>query len=231
MQKTIFVVDDIGTNLYVAKDALKNHFDVVLLSSASEMFESLENITPDLILLDVEMPEMDGFEAIKLLQANKKYSKIPVIFYTSLTDNESESKGLELGAVDYIAKPCSSPLLIKRITNYLSIKEQDSKPAISTKYAKTFLNSTKKNIARIEDVLVKNGSYNFEDMLMYTVNIDSIKNALIGIGESELSVIAAKLERGARNKDTEMISTETPELLDGLHSLIEKLNTIISNEK
>jgi putative two-component system response regulator len=88
------------------------------------MFEILEQVLPDLILLDVDMPDMNGFEAIMRLKADRRYSGIPVIFLTSKNDEQSEMKGLALGAADYIFKPFSPPLLTKRIENQLLIDQQ-----------------------------------------------------------------------------------------------------------
>jgi putative two-component system response regulator len=87
--------------------------------SAKIMFDLLEDVVPDMILLDIEMPEMDGYDAIKRLKANPKTWDIPVIFLTSKTDMGSELEGLSLGAIDYVAKPFSAPLLLKRIENHL----------------------------------------------------------------------------------------------------------------
>jgi len=123
MQKTIFVVDDSSTNLAMAEEALEKHYLVITLSSANKMFTAMEKITPDLILLDIEMPEMDGFAAIKHLKANPHYEKIPVIFLTSLTEPKVEAEGIELGAVDFILKPFSEPVLLNRIKNHLEIDQ------------------------------------------------------------------------------------------------------------
>ena len=123
MPKTIFVVDDNITNLSVAEEALENHYAVITLSSALKMFAILEKVTPDLILLDIEMPQMNGFEAMKLLKANDPYAEIPVIFLTAMSDADNEAYGIELGAVDFIAKPFSVPVLLNRIKNHLHIDE------------------------------------------------------------------------------------------------------------
>ena len=123
MQKTIFVVDDSATNLARADEALEEQYLVITLSSAVKMFAALGKITPDLILLDIEMPEMNGFEAIELLKSSDTYAEIPVIFLTSLSETENEARGIELGAVDFIAKPFSSPVLLNRIKNHLFIDE------------------------------------------------------------------------------------------------------------
>ena len=123
MQKTIYVVDDNDTNLSVAKEALKEQYRVMTLPSAAKMFALLDKITPDVILLDIEMPEMDGFEALQKLKSNDLYADIPVIFLTSMTDATIEVRGFELGVVDFITKPFSAPVLINRIKTHLHIDE------------------------------------------------------------------------------------------------------------
>ena len=124
MQKTIFVVDDNDTNLSLANEALKGQYRAMTLPSAAKMFTMLEKITPDLILLDIEMPEMTGYEAIARLKADNRFSEIPVIFLTSVTNKGSELEGFELGAADYVTKPFSAPLLLKRIENQFLIVQK-----------------------------------------------------------------------------------------------------------
>jgi len=127
MLKTIFVVDDNETNLSVAKDALKGQYRVTTMSSAQKMFMLLEKRVPDLILLDIEMPDMDGFEALGLLKGNRAYNDIPVIFLTSMTDADVEARGFQLGVVDFIHKPFSAPVLIHRLKSHLNIDEMIKK--------------------------------------------------------------------------------------------------------
>jgi putative two-component system response regulator len=123
MQKTIFMVDDNITNLAKVEELLEEYYLIITLSSAAKMFAVMEKVMPDLILLDIEMPEMDGLEALKILKANDKYKHIPVIFLTGLTDSDTEAYGIELGAVDFIPKPFSEPVLLNRIKNHLHIDE------------------------------------------------------------------------------------------------------------
>jgi len=120
----IMLVDDSGTNLLAGKAALSESCKMLTAGSAAIMLETLEWSRPDLILLDVDMPEMSGFEAIGVLKARPETRNIPVIFLTAMNDSESELKGLELGAVDYIAKPFSPPLLRKRVALHLLLEEQ-----------------------------------------------------------------------------------------------------------
>ena len=119
--KTIFIVDDSHTNLTAADDALEDLYLVVTLSSAAKMFSALKKTIPDLILLDIEMPEMDGFQALAQLKADPAYANIPVIFLTSVINEETEARGIELGAVDFITKPFSVPVLRIRIKNHLEV--------------------------------------------------------------------------------------------------------------
>ncbi|MDR2528716.1 MAG: response regulator [Synergistaceae bacterium] len=120
----IMIVDDNIVNLKVAKGALVESCDVFTVPSAVKMFELLERSRPGLILLDIAMPEMDGYEALKRLKANHETRDIPVIFLTSMNSTESEIEGLSLGAVDYISKPFMPRLLQKRVELHLTVEVQ-----------------------------------------------------------------------------------------------------------
>jgi putative two-component system response regulator len=122
--KLVMLVDDSGVNLLAGKTALSEGRKVLTAGSAAIMLEMLEWSRPDLILLDVDMPEMDGFEAIRILKVRPETRDIPVIFLTAMNDSASELQGLELGAVDYIAKPFSPSLLRKRVDLHLLLHDQ-----------------------------------------------------------------------------------------------------------
>ena len=119
--KTIFVVDDSDTNLSMAEAALESHYRVMTIPSAPRMFALLEKIKPDLILLDIEMPDINGFQALEKLKSNIYWASIPVIFLTGRTDAEVEVLGFEKGAVDFVTKPFSGPVLLNRIKTHLDI--------------------------------------------------------------------------------------------------------------
>jgi putative two-component system response regulator len=121
--KTVFVVDDSDTTLTMVERALEDHYRVMTMASAAKMFTLLEKIKPDLILLDIEMPEMDGFCALKKLKNDSSYSNIPVMFLTGYTDTSIEVSGFEMGAVDFITKPFSAAVLLNRIRTYLDIDD------------------------------------------------------------------------------------------------------------
>ena len=123
MQKLIFVVDDSDTNLALANDALREHYRVITLPSADKMFGMLKKVAPDLILLDIEMPGMNGFEALRILKATDIFMDIPVMFLTSRSDPSNEAYGIELGAVDFVSKPFSKPVLLNRMKYHLHVGE------------------------------------------------------------------------------------------------------------
>jgi len=118
--KTIFVVDDNSTNLLMAEEALSDHYEVITMLSASIMFELFEKIIPDMILLDIMMPDINGFDALKQLKADPRYSGIPVIFLTSKNDPETQALGFQLGVTDFIAKPFSEQALLYRVNAILT---------------------------------------------------------------------------------------------------------------
>lgn len=124
MQKTIFLVDDSDICLSQGEEALEAHFKVMTLPSSSKMFSLLEKILPDLILLDIEMPGQNGFDAMRLLKAHDLYTNIPVIFITGRSDVYTEAQGFELGATDFITKPFSPPILLNRVKAHLNMDEK-----------------------------------------------------------------------------------------------------------
>jgi len=119
-RKKIIAVDDNPQNLSAIKNTLKDLYTVYPTPSAVDMFELLEHVRPDLILLDVEMPEMNGYEAIKKLKGDDKYREIPVIFLTGMSDAQSEKEGLNLGAADFIHKPFETVILLERLKTHIS---------------------------------------------------------------------------------------------------------------
>jgi len=117
--KKIFLVDDLHANLAIGKEALNNLYKTYPLASSKAMFQLFANIVPDLILLDIQMPEMDGYETIKILKNHDIYTNIPVIFVSALVDEESINKCFELGAADYVQKPYDRTLLINKIEKHI----------------------------------------------------------------------------------------------------------------
>lgn len=117
----ILLVDDNAVNLTVIKGILSGLYKVYPVNSGATALKFLEKQRPDLILLDVEMPEMSGTELIKILKSDPNLSDIPVIFLTANNDIESEEEAFRLGAADYIHKPMSEVIGLARVKMHLEL--------------------------------------------------------------------------------------------------------------
>ncbi|MCB1193227.1 MAG: hybrid sensor histidine kinase/response regulator [Leptospiraceae bacterium] len=121
----VLIVDDNTTNLNVLFDALKSaEYKVLTARNGQEALQRIEHTKPDIILLDIKMPILNGFEACKLLKEDNKTKDIPVIFLTALDEIENKVKGFELGAVDYITKPLQQVEVLARVKTHLTISIQ-----------------------------------------------------------------------------------------------------------
>lgn len=120
----ILFVDDLPSNVKILVAALEEEYDVVFADNGPDALKiSAENPQPDIILLDIMMPRMNGYEVCRKLKSQKKTRHIPVMFVTALTEDEDEEKGLALGAVDYIKKPFCMGIVKSRIKTHLELKE------------------------------------------------------------------------------------------------------------
>jgi CheY-like chemotaxis protein len=117
-KKLVMLVDDNVANLRIGKNVLVEKYSVATAPSAAKMFSLLETNKPAVILLDIDMPEMDGFAAIEILKSKPETKNIPVIFLTGMADSCDEEKGRTLGAVAYITKPFDPPTLIACIETH-----------------------------------------------------------------------------------------------------------------
>jgi serine phosphatase RsbU (regulator of sigma subunit) len=123
-QKLILIVDDTPTNIGVISGALRDSYKTkVATSGAKALSIAAEEEKPDLILLDVMMPEMDGYEVCRRLKANPATSEIPIIFLTGQTSAEDETQGFDAGAVDYVHKPFSPAVVKARVRNHILLRE------------------------------------------------------------------------------------------------------------
>jgi len=122
----ILVVDDEPSNIQILAGILQEHYILSAATNGAKALELAAAQHPDIILLDMVMPEMDGLEVCRALKADPATAEIPVIFVTGMTDSENEERGLAAGAVDYIFKPVSPPVVRARvkihIQNYLTVR-------------------------------------------------------------------------------------------------------------
>lgn len=122
-KQVVLIVDDIYFNAKFIEDILKDDYLVVIVTSGKECLEYIKHKKVDIILLDVVMPEMDGYEVCRRLKADSVTKKIPVVFLSVKGEIEDETKGLELGAIDYIIKPACTSIIKARIKNHLELKK------------------------------------------------------------------------------------------------------------
>lgn len=122
-KKTVLVVDDTADNLTLMNGLLKGVYKVKIANNGEKAIRIATETPPDLILLDIMMPGMDGYEVCRLLKADERTRDIPVIFLTAKSEVDDERLGLELGAVDYLTKPVSPPIVLARVKNHLLLKE------------------------------------------------------------------------------------------------------------
>lgn len=121
-RQRILIVDDTIANIRILDGILKNDYDISVATDGANALEIANSSTkPDLILLDVKMPGMDGYEVCKKLKSNTKTTHIPVLFVTTQSEIKDETKGLQLGAVDYITKPISPPIVASRVRNHMNL--------------------------------------------------------------------------------------------------------------
>ncbi|MBF0588232.1 MAG: two-component system response regulator [Magnetococcales bacterium] len=122
MKPIILAVDDTPANIDVVKGVLSHNYVVQAAVNGKMALKIIERKRPDLILLDIMMPEMDGYEVCQTIKGNPDTAEIPVIFLTAKAEVADETKGLAVGAVDYITKPISPPILIERVKTHLALK-------------------------------------------------------------------------------------------------------------
>ncbi|NQD36717.1 two-component system response regulator [Permianibacter sp. IMCC34836] len=118
----ILIVDDTPDNLTLMSGLLREHYRVKVANSGAKALQLVSDQVPDLILLDIMMPDLDGYAVLRQLKAAASSRQVPVIFLTAKSEIEDERLGLELGAVDYITKPISPPIVLARVHTHLQLK-------------------------------------------------------------------------------------------------------------
>jgi len=119
--KKILIVDDEPNNLQFMRQVLKDYYQLLFAPNGTKALQAVETHHPDLILLDIMMPDMNGYEVCQHLKKNPATEDIPVIFVSAMSDVKDEAYGFDVGAVDYISKPVSVPILLRRVQTHLSL--------------------------------------------------------------------------------------------------------------
>ncbi|MCI5224756.1 MAG: hybrid sensor histidine kinase/response regulator, partial [Candidatus Electrothrix sp. AR4] len=229
----ILIVDDQPANLKVLLSFLQaRNFELRILQSGMRALAMLQEITPDIILLDVLMPEMNGFETCKKIKENKSFDGVPVIFMTALDSLEDKVAGFEVGGVDYITKPFQQTEVLVRINTHISLR----KKALKLKETQKALLYQKKMLEALLNS-IPDPIY-FKDRKNRYLGCNRAFEDLAGrqekdiVGKTDDAVLAEDIADSFRKKDQEMLfsgtSQRTEELViapDGQEILLDILRT------
>jgi class 3 adenylate cyclase/CheY-like chemotaxis protein len=165
---TVLVVDDMPDNLALMSGLLKDDYKVKVANNGESALKiAADHPSPDLILLDIMMPGMDGYEVCQGLKYNPKTRDIPVIFLTAKAEVEDEKKGLELGAVDYITKPISPPIVLARVKTHLALKASADFLHDKNAYLEAEINRRVQELDNIQDIFGKVVDRRVRDLLLH----------------------------------------------------------------
>ena len=182
---TILAVDDMPHNLTLMRELLKDDYLVKVANNGEAALMIAESeAPPDLILLDIMMPGMDGYEVCQRLKYDPRTRNIPVIFITAMHEVEDEEKGLKLGAIDYITKPISPSIFMARVRNHLALKA-------------------------MADFLRNQNDWDIAERLAFTLKGISGNVSVTGLQEFADKLDAAIRERRARKQDNASTDDET----------------------
>jgi putative two-component system response regulator len=154
-KRLVILVDDNPANLQIGRNVLSEKYAVATAPSAEKMFKLLQKNIPAIILLDIDMPEMNGYEAIKILKSQPETRDIPVIFLTGRTDTGDELEGFTLGAIDYITKPFRPSLLLKRIEVHLLVEAQAAELKNFNENLQKMVDEKTQNVLDLQNALLK----------------------------------------------------------------------------
>jgi signal transduction histidine kinase/CheY-like chemotaxis protein/PAS domain-containing protein len=243
----VLIVDDVETNLYVANGLMSPYG--LTIDTAGSGFETIEKIkkgeTYDIIFMDHFMPKMDGIETTKIIR-NLGYTK-PVVALTANALTGQTEVFLASGFDGFISKPIDLHQLnavmnkfirdmypaevveaARLIKNNME-KSSGQKSTVTPELLKIFTRDAEKAAVVLEMINKKQGNYGDDDIKLYVINVHAMKTALANIGETDLSNLAARLEKAGHEQDNKFISEETPVFLSALRAVVEKNKMIIDN--
>ncbi|MDM8569360.1 hybrid sensor histidine kinase/response regulator [Thiotrichales bacterium HSG1] len=237
-QNTLLIVEDEPVNLNILISYLRDQYNVQVARDGEEALLQANNIKPDLILMDVRMPKLDGFETCKMLKKDRETSDIPVVFMTSLTDTEDKVKGFEVGAVDYITKPIQYKEVLARISAQLGLRNlqvilEQQKLAIEHKnqelqvqnmelntFAKIVVNDLKKPLVRqasFTNILKKELAN--KESLNFLQEVEQSRHDMVGVVDDMVLLI---------NIRTQEVVVEAPDMVSVIAEVRHKLTSLIN---
>lgn len=235
----VLIVDDTPTNISVLAQTLRQAgLAIRIANDGMSALKQVKHEQPSLILLDVQMPVMDGFETCKRLKADSKTRHIPVIFMTALSDKASRIKGLSLGAVDYIAKPFEQEEVLARVKVHLQLKQLKDELELRVEARTRELQNVQIQLVQQEKLatlgqLIAGVAHEINNpMACIANNIEPAHeyvrdiSTLLSLYQQEPSVSEDKIQAFIEDRDVEFALTDLPKLLDSIQLSIERIKTI-----
>ncbi|WP_176593715.1 diguanylate cyclase [Sphingobium sp. EM0848] len=198
----ILIVDDEISNIEIMNAALEDQYEVCFATSGEQAIEVAKSVLPDLILLDVLMPGMDGYEVCHTLKQHPLLADVPIIFSTGLDDQDAEARGLSLGAIDYITKPIQPVILTARVRNHIELKRlRDQLAEMAVTDALTGLSNRRhlEHVLKTETArLARTGDW--LSFIMVDIDFFKLFNDTYGhpVGDRCIAMVAAALNRAVR---------------------------------
>jgi two-component system, NtrC family, sensor kinase len=221
-KNTILIVDDTATNVKVLFEILSRYdFKVSVAKSGESALDKVDEILPDLILLDVMMPGIDGFETCRRLKANPKTKDIPVIFMTALSDAVDKVKGLKLGAVDYITKPIEYEEVIARINTHLELRRTQLKLIQEEK-----MSSLGQLLAGIAHEINNPVNFIYGNLIHAQQYIDDLLK-LLSLYETHTPVPIPEVEAFSRKIELDFLKQDLPQIISSMEMGTERVQEIV----
>ena len=198
-KQTILIVDDERLNIDIISSEFSPEYEILIAKDGKQALKRLENHPVDLMLLDIIMPEISGYEIIKIVKNNEKCKNIPVIFITSKSEIEDETIGLQLGAVDYIRKPFNLPIVRARVKTHLDLKlKTDLLEQLVSLDGLTSINNRRK----VDEILLhewKRSKRNNTPVSIIMIDIDFFKKYNDNYGHTAGDNCLRKVSQGLKN--------------------------------
>ncbi|MBF0573622.1 MAG: hybrid sensor histidine kinase/response regulator [Desulfamplus sp.] len=244
MRRKILIVDDTEVSIDVLVDALDGLYEIMVATSGKEAIEIALQTTPDLILLDIIMPEIDGYETCRQLKSNPSTADIPIIFVTAMSDIEDETKGLELGAIDYITKPLSIPIVRARVKNHIELRlahkclksqakqlEKQNKELIEIGRLREDI----ENITRHDLKTPLNGIINFPELIKFQGGLNEAQTEylehIVACGYKMLNMINLSLDLFKMEKGVYTFTPGSVDILIIINNILNELEKHIKFKK